>query len=59
MLAEGAGIDPATAYDVLESSAVGAPFVRYKRAAFLEEDQPVAMSLDLVAKDFRLIAAPG
>lgn len=56
VLAEGAGIELATAYDVLENSAVGAPFVRYKRAAFLEEGQPVAMSLDLVAKDFRLIA---
>ena len=56
VLAEGAGIDPATAYDVLENSAVGAPFVRYKRAAFLEPGQPVAMSLDLVAKDFGLIA---
>ncbi|WP_457190770.1 NAD(P)-dependent oxidoreductase [Nocardioides sp. P5_E3] len=55
VLAEGAGIDLATAYDVLEGSAVAAPFVRYKRAAFLEADQPVAMSLDLVAKDFRLI----
>ena len=55
-LAEGAGIDPATAYDVLESSAIGAPFVHYKRAAFLDEDQPVAMSLGLVAKDLRLIA---
>lgn len=54
-LAEGAGIDPATAYDVLESSAIGAPFVHYKRAAFLDEDQPVAMSLSLVAKDLRLI----
>jgi 3-hydroxyisobutyrate dehydrogenase-like beta-hydroxyacid dehydrogenase len=56
VLAEGAGIDPATAYDVLENSAVGAPFVRYMRAAFLVRDQPVAMSLDLVAKDYRLIA---
>jgi 3-hydroxyisobutyrate dehydrogenase-like beta-hydroxyacid dehydrogenase len=56
VLAEGAGIDLATAYDVLESSAVGAPFVRYKRAAFLDDDQPVAMSLDLVAKDLRLVA---
>lgn len=56
-LAGRAGIDPATAYDVLENSAVGAPFVRYKRAAFLEEGGPVAMSLDLVAKDFGLIAA--
>jgi 3-hydroxyisobutyrate dehydrogenase-like beta-hydroxyacid dehydrogenase len=57
VLAEGAGIEATTAYDVLENSAVGAPFVRYKRAAFLEAGQPVAMSLDLVAKDFRLIAA--
>jgi 3-hydroxyisobutyrate dehydrogenase-like beta-hydroxyacid dehydrogenase len=56
VLAEGAGIDLATAYDVLESSAVGAPFVRYKRAAFLDDHQPVAMSLDLVAKDLRLVA---
>jgi 3-hydroxyisobutyrate dehydrogenase-like beta-hydroxyacid dehydrogenase len=56
VLAEGAGIDPATAYEVLENSAVGAPFVRYKRAAFLEADQPVAMSLALVAKDLGLIA---
>jgi 3-hydroxyisobutyrate dehydrogenase-like beta-hydroxyacid dehydrogenase len=56
VLAEGAGIDLATAYDVLEGSAVGAPFVRYKRAAFLDDDPAVAMSLDLVAKDLRLVA---
>ena len=53
-----AGIDRATAYDVFVASAAGAPFVGYKRAAFLEPDTtPVAFSLDLAAKDLRLITA--
>ena len=42
------------AYDVLAASAVGAPYVGYKRAAFLEPDAtPVAFSLALAAKDLR------
>jgi 3-hydroxyisobutyrate dehydrogenase-like beta-hydroxyacid dehydrogenase len=58
VLAEAAGVDRATAYDVLAASAVGAPFVGYKRAAFLEpETTPVAFGLDLAQKDLRLIAA--
>ena len=40
---------------MLENSVVGAPFVRYKRAAFLDPATPTAMSLALVAKDLRLI----
>ena len=57
-LAEAAGIDGPAAYDVLTASAAGAPLVAYKRAAFLEpETTPVAFSLDLAAKDLRLIAA--
>lgn len=57
VLAEGAGIDRRLAYDVLAASAVGAPFVGYKRAAFLEPtNAPVAFALDLAAKDLRLIA---
>lgn len=56
-LATAAGIEPAAAYDVLARSAVGAPFVGYKRAAFLEPDTtPVAFSLDLARKDLALIA---
>ncbi len=56
-LAEAAGIERAAAYDVLAVSAVGAPYLGYKRAAFLEPDAtPVAFSLDLAAKDLRLIA---
>lgn len=54
-LAESAGVPMDRAYDVLQQSVVGAPFVQYKRAAFLDESTPVAMSLDLVAKDLRLI----
>ena len=57
-LATAAGIQPAAAYDVLAVSAVGAPYVGYKRAAFLQPDTtPVGFSLDLAAKDLRLIAA--
>jgi 3-hydroxyisobutyrate dehydrogenase-like beta-hydroxyacid dehydrogenase len=56
VLAEKAGVDRAAAYDVFRASAVGAPFVDYKRAAFLEpETTPTAFALDLAAKDLRLI----
>ncbi len=54
-LAESSGITRESAYDVLEQSVVAAPFVRYKRAAFLDAGAPVAMSLDLVSKDLGLI----
>jgi 3-hydroxyisobutyrate dehydrogenase/2-hydroxy-3-oxopropionate reductase len=57
VLAEAAGIQRERAYDVLAASAVAAPFVRYKRAAFLDPDgTPVAFALDLAAKDLGLIA---
>jgi 3-hydroxyisobutyrate dehydrogenase-like beta-hydroxyacid dehydrogenase len=56
VLAENVGIAREDAYDVLADSVVAAPFVGYKRAAFLDPDTPVAMSLDLVRKDLRLIA---
>jgi 3-hydroxyisobutyrate dehydrogenase-like beta-hydroxyacid dehydrogenase len=56
ILAEAAGIERALAYDVLTASAAGAPYVGYKRAAFLDpEGTPVAFALDLAAKDLRLI----
>lgn len=56
VLAEKAGLDRAVAYDVFASSAAGAPFVNYKREAFVSpEGTPVAFSLDLAAKDLRLI----
>jgi 3-hydroxyisobutyrate dehydrogenase/2-hydroxy-3-oxopropionate reductase len=58
VLAERAGVDRAKAYDVFEASVVGAPFVHYKRAAFVTPEQaPVAFALELVAKDLALIAS--
>ena len=58
VLAEAAGIDRSLAYGVIADSAVGAPFVGYKRAAFVEPDAtPVAFALDLADKDLRLIGA--
>ena len=56
VLAERAGVDRSTAYEVFASSAAGAPFVAYKRSAFENPDEAaVAFSLDLVAKDLDLI----
>ncbi len=57
-IAELAGVDREKAYDVLGAGAVGAPFVHYKREAFLSPDRtPVAFSLSLVAKDLHLAEA--
>jgi 6-phosphogluconate dehydrogenase len=58
-LASANGIDPAAAYDVLEESVVAAPFVKYKRQAFLDASAPVAMRIDTVGKDMQLILGLG
>jgi 3-hydroxyisobutyrate dehydrogenase-like beta-hydroxyacid dehydrogenase len=55
VIAKSAGIAPDDAYDVFQDSVIAAPFVVYKRAAFLDPRAAVAMSLDLVNKDLRLI----
>ncbi len=56
VLAERNGISRETAYEVLAASAAGAPFVAYKRAAFVDpDDTPVAFSLALAGKDLDLI----
>jgi 3-hydroxyisobutyrate dehydrogenase-like beta-hydroxyacid dehydrogenase len=56
VLAESAGVDLEKAYDVLTASAVGAPYVAYKRAAFLApHSTPPAFALALAEKDLRLI----
>lgn len=58
VLSERAGVDRQAAYDVIASGAAGAPFVHYKRDAFLDPDgTPVAFALDLVAKDLDLASA--
>jgi 3-hydroxyisobutyrate dehydrogenase len=57
VLAERAGVERTTAYDVFAGGAAGAPFVQYKRDAYEHpDDAPVAFTLDLVAKDLALIA---
>jgi 3-hydroxyisobutyrate dehydrogenase-like beta-hydroxyacid dehydrogenase len=56
-LAVRSGIEPAEAYEVFENSSIAAPYVLYKKAAFLAESASVAMSLDLVNKDLGLIEA--
>lgn len=56
VLAEKAGLDRETVYDIFEAGAAGAPYVKYKREAFLKPGEvPVAFSLGLVAKDQDLI----
>ena len=56
VLAERAGVERSTAYEVFAGGAAGAPFVQYKRAAYEHPDEtPVAFTLDLVAKDLDLI----
>ena len=56
VLVQQAGIDPALAYDVFEQSAAGAPFVHYKREAYLRPDEaPVAFRLALARKDVQLV----
>jgi 3-hydroxyisobutyrate dehydrogenase/2-hydroxy-3-oxopropionate reductase len=58
VLAERSGIARERAYDVLDSSAVAAPFVGYKRAAFVDPaNTPVAFAVELAEKDLRLIKA--
>jgi 3-hydroxyisobutyrate dehydrogenase-like beta-hydroxyacid dehydrogenase len=58
VLAELAGVERSKVYDVFAASAIAAPFVLYKRAAFEHpETAPVAFALDLVAKDLELIDA--
>jgi 3-hydroxyisobutyrate dehydrogenase-like beta-hydroxyacid dehydrogenase len=56
VLAEKAGLDREMVYDIFEAGAAGAPYVKYKREAFLRPGElPVAFSLALVAKDQELI----
>jgi 3-hydroxyisobutyrate dehydrogenase-like beta-hydroxyacid dehydrogenase len=58
VIAERAGIQRELAYEIIATSAAGAPFVGYKRQAFVEpEAAPVGFSLDLAAKDLALITA--
>ena len=49
------GLDPEVFYDVLQASAVSAPYVSYKRQAFLDpENAGVAFPVSLLHKDVQL-----
>ncbi len=55
LLAEAGGLDAGVFYDVLRTSAAGAPYVEYKREAFLAADAAgVAAPVSLIRKDVRL-----
>lgn len=58
VLAEAAGVERALAYDVIAAGAAGAPYVAYKRAAFVDPvHTPIAFALELAEKDLTLITA--
>ena len=58
VLAERAGIERETAYDVFAGGVAAAPYVIYKREAFVRpEETPVAFTIDLMRKDLRLAFA--
>jgi len=60
VIAEGCGIDRALAYEAIVQSAVGSPFVQYKREAFVSpSEQPVSFTLELMEKDLELYLALG
>jgi len=48
-------LDLDSVYDVLQESVIAAPYVMYKRSAFLNKDTPVAMRIDTAAKDMGLV----
>lgn len=54
-LATTAGVELEKVYDVFDESVISAPFVKYKKAAFLDPNTPVAMRIDTVVKDLGLI----
>ncbi|MET7475274.1 NAD(P)-dependent oxidoreductase [Streptomyces sp. NPDC005648] len=58
VLAERAGVARESAYEVFAAGAAGAPFVHYKKEAYLNpETARVAFTLDLVTKDLDLALA--
>lgn len=60
VVAEGCGIDRGLAYEAIVQSAVGSPFVEYKREAFVSpSDEPVAFTLQLMEKDLELYLSLG
>jgi 3-hydroxyisobutyrate dehydrogenase-like beta-hydroxyacid dehydrogenase len=58
VLAERSGIEREAAYDVFAGGVAAAPYVLYKREAFVRPaETPVAFTIDLMRKDLRLAFA--
>jgi 3-hydroxyisobutyrate dehydrogenase-like beta-hydroxyacid dehydrogenase len=55
VLAEAAGVPAGRAMDVMADSAIGSPFVRYKRGAVVDRDYTPTFSIANLRKDLRLI----
>ena len=56
VLCEASGIDRATALEVIGSSAVGSPFVAYKRQALVDRVYQATFTMEMLAKDLRLVS---
>jgi 3-hydroxyisobutyrate dehydrogenase-like beta-hydroxyacid dehydrogenase len=55
VLTDHEGINRETYYDVLQASAAGAPYVQYKREAFLDPDRArVSSPISIIDKDMKL-----
>jgi len=54
LLAERYGLDRATFLDVLGSSVLGSPFIKYKTRGLVERDYAATFTTALLAKDLRL-----
>lgn len=54
-LCEAAGIDRAAFVDVLAASALGSPFVKYKRDALVERQYDATFTTAMLDKDLRLV----
>ena len=55
VLGEAAGVSRATLLEVMGSSAVGAPFVKYKTEALLRDDFSATFTTALMEKDIDLV----
>jgi 3-hydroxyisobutyrate dehydrogenase-like beta-hydroxyacid dehydrogenase len=58
-LGEANGLDRATMLEVMGSSAVGSPFVKYKTPPLLEDDYATTFSTTLMYKDLELVLEVG
>jgi len=56
LLCEASGIDRATLLEVIGSSAVGSPFVAYKRQSLIDRRYEATFTTAMLAKDLRLVA---